>query len=116
MSSQIILEDILLRPIVPEDNAAIARIIRATLTEFGANHPGTVFTDPTTDDLYTLFRAPGSFYQVAVHEGELLGGAGIFPSAGLPAGTYTTVADVIGEDGEGSGGPAKAGAASSPAP
>jgi len=91
MSSQIILEDILLRPIVPEDNSAIARIIRATLTEFGANHPGTVFTDPTTDDLYTLFRAPGSFYHVAVHEGELLGGAGIFPSAGLPAGTCELV-------------------------
>ncbi|MCE2835293.1 MAG: GNAT family N-acetyltransferase [Chitinophagaceae bacterium] len=91
MSSLIILENIRIRPIVPEDNAAIARIIRATLTEFGANHPGTVFTDPTTDDLYTLFRAPGSFYHVAVQEGELLGGAGIFPSAGLPAGTCELV-------------------------
>lgn len=91
MSSKISLEDIQIRPIRPEDNAAIARIIRATLTEFGANHPGTVFTDPTTDDLYTLFRAPGSFYHVAVHDGVLLGGAGIFPSEGLPEGTCELV-------------------------
>ena len=91
MSSKIPLEDIQIRPIHPDDNTAIARIIRATLTEFGANHPGTVFTDSTTDDLYTLFRAPGSFYHVAVHEGELLGGAGIFPSEGLPEGTCELV-------------------------
>lgn len=86
MSSPLLAEDVVIRPIRPEDNAEIARIIRATLTEFGANHPGTVFTDPTTDDLYTLFRTPGSFYQVASNKGRLLGGAGIFPSPGLPEG------------------------------
>jgi putative acetyltransferase len=91
MSLQLSLEDIEIRPIKPEDNAAIARIIRATLTEFGANHPGTVFTDPTTDDLYSLFRTTGSFYHVAEYQGELLGGAGIFPSEGLPAGTCELV-------------------------
>jgi putative acetyltransferase len=85
------LEDVSIRPITPEDNAEIARIIRATLTEFGANHPGTVFTDPTTDDLYTLFKTPGSFYQVSEYEGQLLGGAGIFPSPGLPDGTCELV-------------------------
>ncbi len=85
------LEDVKILPIRPEDNAAIARIIRATLTEFGANHPGTVFTDPTTDDLYSLFRAAGSFYHVAEYQGRLLGGAGIFPSEGLPAGTCELV-------------------------
>ncbi len=91
MPSQISLEDIEIRPIRPEDNAGIARIIRATLTEFGANHPGTVFTDPTTDDLYTLFRTPGSFYHVAAYGDRLLGGAGIYPSAGLPEGTCELV-------------------------
>ena len=91
MSSQISLEEIQIRPIRSEDNAEIARIIRATLTEFGANHPGTVFTDPTTDDLYTLFKTPGSFYHVAAHGDRLLGGAGIFPSAGLPADTCELV-------------------------
>lgn len=91
MSPQIPLEDIQIRPIRPDDNAEIARIIRATLTEFGANHPGTVFTDPTTDDLYSIFGASGSFYHVATYGDRLLGGAGIFPSAGLPADTCELV-------------------------
>lgn len=86
MPSPLLAEDVVIRSITPEDNEEIAMIIRATLTEFGANHPGTVFTDPTTDDLYSLFRTPGSFYQVATYEGRLLGGAGIFPSPGLPEG------------------------------
>jgi putative acetyltransferase len=90
-SSPIALENVVIRPIIPEDNPTIASIIRATLTEFGANHPGTVFTDPTTDDLYHLFQTPGSAYRVATHEGRMLGGAGIFPSEGLPAGTCELV-------------------------
>lgn len=80
-----------IRPIAAEDNAALARIIRDTLLEFGANHPGTVYYDPTTDDLYTLFRQPGSFYYVAQMDGKLLGGAGIFPSNGLPEGVCELV-------------------------
>lgn len=90
-SSAIRLEDVLIRRIMPEDNPAIASIIRATLTEFGANHPGTVFTDPTTDDLHRLFQMPRSAYRVATHEGRLLGGAGIFPSEGLPEATCELV-------------------------
>ncbi|HTJ11534.1 MAG TPA: GNAT family N-acetyltransferase [Dinghuibacter sp.] len=76
----------LIRDIEPADNAPLASIVRGALAEFGANKPGTVFFDPTTDHLYELFRTPGSKYFVAV-DGELLGGAGIFPSAGLPPDT-----------------------------
>ncbi len=80
-----------IRPIQPADNPALATIIRNSLAEFGANKPGTVFYDPTTDDLYTLFQQPGSFYYVAEEAGELLGGAGIFPSKGLPDGVCELV-------------------------
>ncbi len=73
-----------IRFIEPADNAALASIIRDSLSEFGANKPGTVFFDPTTDALHQLFQQPGSFYLVAEEAGKLLGGAGIFPSAGLP--------------------------------
>lgn len=76
---------------MPEDNAPLATIIRAVLAEFGANHPGTVYYDPTTDALYELFRQSGSIYFVAEQEGKLLGGAGIFPSEGLPEGTCELV-------------------------
>ena len=74
-----------IRPIQPEDNAAIANIIRSTMAEFGVNKPGTVYFDETTDHLYELFSSTaGSHYTVAEKNGKLVGGAGIFPTAGLP--------------------------------
>jgi putative acetyltransferase len=73
-----------IRTIRPSDNQALAAIVRDTLAEFGANRPGTVYFDPTTDHLYELFQKPGSVYYVLDAEGEILGGAGIFPSDGLP--------------------------------
>lgn len=80
-----------IRPIAPGDNKAMAAIIRDTLTEFGANRPGTVFFDPTTDALYELFQQPGSWYYVAEIDGQLMGGGGLFPTDGLPAGTCELV-------------------------
>ncbi|MBN9295696.1 MAG: GNAT family N-acetyltransferase [Filimonas sp.] len=75
-----------IRPIEEKDNKAIATIIRNVLAEFGANKPGTVYFDPTTDDLYTLFKTPGSQYWVAEEDGKIIGGSGIFPTEGLPEG------------------------------
>lgn len=84
--------EITTRPIRPEDNAAIAAIIRKTLEEFGANHPGTVYYDATTDSLYELFQsARGSVYYVAEKKGGIVGGGGIFPSPGLPQDTCELV-------------------------
>ncbi|WP_205510788.1 GNAT family N-acetyltransferase [Longitalea arenae] len=80
-----------IRTIQPADNPALAVIIRNALTEFGANKPGTVYYDATTDALYELFRQPGSIYYVAEADGTLIGGAGIFPSPGLPADTCELV-------------------------
>lgn len=74
------------RPIAKEDNAAIAAIIRSVLTEFKANKPGTVYYDPTTDDLFSLFAIAGAAYHVLEADGKLLGGAGIYPTPNLPAG------------------------------
>lgn len=54
-----------IRPISAADNQALAAIIRKILKEFGANKPGTVFFDPTTDDLFQLFLTPESAYFVA---------------------------------------------------
>lgn len=84
--------EICIRPIEPKDNAAIAKIIRTALEEFGANKPGTVYFDASTDDLYSLFKnQAGSFYFVAEEDGSLLGGAGIFPTEGLPSGVCELV-------------------------
>lgn len=80
-----------IRPIQPADNPVIAKIIRDTLTEFGANHPGTVYYDPTTDALFELFRQEKSVYNIAELNGKIVGGGGIFPTAGLPADTCELV-------------------------
>lgn len=82
---------ITITPIAQTDNAATASLIREVLTEFGANKPGTVFTDPTTDDLYSLFRTPGSHYFVAKENGVIAGGCGIYPTTGLPEGCVELV-------------------------
>lgn len=83
--------EIKIRPIEIQDNKALALIIRNALAEFGANKPGTVYFDPTTDDLYTLFRKAGSVYYVATIDGKLVGGSGIYPTQNLPEGTCELV-------------------------
>jgi len=45
---------------------------------------GTVYSDPTTDDLYRLFRAEKSVLWVALTNGKIAGCCGIYPTKGLP--------------------------------
>jgi putative acetyltransferase len=85
------MDNIVIRKIARDDNKELAIIIRTSLAEFGANKPGTVYYDDTTDHLYELFQQPGSTYFVAEQNGEIIGGAGIYPSEGLPANTCELV-------------------------
>lgn len=82
---------ITIRTIQPSDNPFIAKVIRDTLAEFGANHPGTVYYDETTDHLSDLFSVKGSTYFIAEEEGVILGGVGIYPTEGLPEDTCELV-------------------------
>lgn len=75
-----------IRPISEEDNKALADLIRNVFREFKIDKPGTVYTDPTTDILYSVFQQPHSAYFVAELDGELVGGCGIYPTEGLPEG------------------------------
>lgn len=63
--------NITLRSIQPSDNAVLSSIVKGTLAEFGANHPGTVYYDATTDTLYEVFQAPRSYYFVAEKAGQV---------------------------------------------
>lgn len=84
--------NIQIRIIEPRDNIAMAKIIRSALEEFGANKLGTVYYDDTTDALFELFDStPMSCYWVAEMEGEIVGGAGIYPTPDLPTGTCELV-------------------------
>ncbi len=82
---------LIIRTIEQADNTALAKVIRNTLKEFNANKPGTVYFDERTDHLFEEFRVGRSIYFVVEQNGAILGGAGIYPTANLPAGTCELV-------------------------
>lgn len=75
-----------IRKLEMKDNSEIASLIRNVFREFNIDRPGTVYFDPTTDDLYTLFKTQGSVYWIACENERILGGCGVFPTPGLPEG------------------------------
>lgn len=71
------------RPIRPEDDAAMARVIRAVMPEFGADGPGFAIHDPEVDHLSTAYAGPGADYFVVIDPaGQVVGGAGVAPLEG----------------------------------
>jgi putative acetyltransferase len=74
------------RKIEERDNKALAKIVRDVLAEHNAAKPGTVYYDPTTDDLFTLFQTPRSEYWVVEIDGVVKGGGGVYPTPNLPEG------------------------------
>jgi putative acetyltransferase len=84
-------DEIVVRKIIADDNARLASIVRTSLEDFNAVKQGTVYYDETTDHLYDVFRAERSCYFVVVLNGEVVAGAGIFPTGGLPYNTCELV-------------------------
>lgn len=74
----------IIEPIREKDNAAMAEIIRAGLSEFGADRPGFAWQDPELDDLTEAYQADGMAYWVARDkQGRVVGGCGIGPLPGV---------------------------------
>ena len=71
-----------IRPIEPDDNPAMAAIIRAVMTEFGAVGSGYSIEDPEVDHMYETYEPSGAAYWVIEGSGEVLGGGGIAPLKG----------------------------------
>jgi putative acetyltransferase len=80
-----------IRDLQKEDNPALAKVVKDTLAEFGANHPNTVYYDPTTDALFEVFQTPRSKYFLAELNNKIVGGGGIYPTNGLPPDTCELV-------------------------
>ena len=74
---------ILIRKTGKKDNAALAKLIREVFDEHGAPHQGTVYSDPTTDNLSELFGKAGSVLLVAEIDDRLCGCCGVYPTEGL---------------------------------
>jgi putative acetyltransferase len=81
-----IINEIIYRNIEQKDNKELAGLIRTVFREFKIDRPGTVYYDPTTDNLSELFKIPGSVYWIAEEKGTLAGGCGIYPTPDLPEG------------------------------
>ncbi len=67
------------------DNELLAKLIREVFDEYNAPHACTVYTDPTTDDLYALFQKNQSLLWVAELDEEIIGCCGIYATEGLSA-------------------------------
>ena len=92
-----------IRPIQSSDNEILAKIIRLCFRDFGAPTAGTVFEDPTTDDLYALFREEKSVLWVAEWGGKVVGCCGIYPSDNLPEDYVELVKLYLSADARGKG-------------
>lgn len=73
----------LYREVLQKDNEALARMIRQVFEEHKAPQWGTVYSDPTTDDLYSLFRKERSILWVGEVDGIPAGCCGVYPTEGL---------------------------------
>lgn len=68
-----------IRPIRPEDDPALARVIREVMTEFGAVGRGFSIEDPEVDAMSAAYAGERSIYYVLLDDGEVVGGSGIAP-------------------------------------
>ena len=71
-----------IRPISPNDDPAIAAIIRTVMPEFGADGPGFAIHDPEVDAMSRAYAAPRHGYFVVERDGRIEGGGGIAPLTG----------------------------------
>lgn len=73
------MESIIIREILPKDNAQVAQIIRTVLMEFDAPKEGTAYADPQLDSMFETYQMPQSVYFVIEENGKVIGSAGIAP-------------------------------------
>ena len=71
-----------IRPIQPDDDAAMAAIIRTVMPEFGATGCGFAISDPEVDWMSRAYAEPRHAYFVVERDGRVIGGAGVAPLAG----------------------------------
>lgn len=94
---------VIFREVKKEDNELLASMIRQVFKEHDAPESGTVFSDPTTDDLFDLFRKNRSVLWVAELDGLPLGCCGIYPTEGLKSSYAELVKYYLAESARGKG-------------
>ena len=67
----------LIREIKKSDDPVIAGIIRTVMNEFDANPETTILGDPTLNNMFDNYQAPGSVYFILEDNAVIAGGCGI---------------------------------------
>lgn len=81
-----------IRKIESRDDSAILNIVKRCFEEFGAPLTGSVYCDPRLEHLSKEFEDENAEYWVIEDESkEVIGGAGFFPTEGLPTGMAEVV-------------------------
>ncbi len=75
-----------IRKVQQSDNKFLAYLIKEVFEEHDAPREGTVFSDPTTNNLYELFNNKESVLWVVEEDNQVLGCCGVYPTLGLPKG------------------------------
>ncbi len=75
------------RAIRPEDDSAVATIIRTVMPEFGADGPGFAIHDPEVNGMSAAYGIARATYFVVEVNGRVVGGGGIAPLIGADDGT-----------------------------
>lgn len=70
---------LILRPIQPGDDAAVAAIIRTVMPEFGADGPGFAIHDAEVDAMSAAYGRPRAAYFVVADGARVIGGGGVAP-------------------------------------
>lgn len=79
------LSSLRIRPAATADNAAIARIIRTVMPEFGAGGAGFAIHDAEVDTMAESYSIPRAAYFVVDKDGQVMGGGGVAALAGADA-------------------------------
>lgn len=70
-----------IREISPEDNIAVAQLIRSVFDELDIPKTGTAYEDPSLGHMYETYRQARSKYFVVEDNNTVIGGAGVGPLA-----------------------------------
>ncbi len=85
------IKDIIIREVTLEDNSSLEKMIKLVFEEHNAPKEGTIYSDPTTANLFQLFRKSNSILLVAENDGQIIGCCGIYPTDGLNSDTAELV-------------------------
>jgi len=72
-------DTIVIREILPEDNAQMEQVIRDCFHEFKIPLEGTAYSDEETPRMYESYQNSNDVYFVVEQDGKVLGGGGIKP-------------------------------------